>query len=138
MATTVSKELNEGVFSVVVKSTAIAVVAGAAEDIISFVIPGSAELMFVQIKNSHGATAFDAFNILRRAHVDGDWETIANAAGDYTTPQSPIIEASDSPVTLASAASVYLRIEVKGMNAFKFQASGNAGASEAEIYATIR
>ena len=95
-------------------------------------------MMFVQVKNSHGATAFDAFNILRQAHTDGAWETIANAAGDYTTPQSPIIEASASPVTLAAAASVHLRIEVKGMWAIKFQASGNAGVSEAEVYATIR
>jgi len=134
-----TEEIQEGPTTTLrVSETAIAVVAGAAADIIEFIIPPGSTHMGVQIKNSHGATAFDAFNILRQMHPDGAWETIADAAGDYTTPQSPIIEASASPVTLAAGASVYLRIEVKGMWAIKFQASGNGGVSEAEVYATIR
>lgn len=138
MAETI-QEIQEGPRTTLrVESTAIVVVAGAAEDIITFIIPAGCTHMFCQIKNTHGATAFDEFNILRRAHASGEWETIANAAGDYTTPQSPLIECSASPVTLASAASVYIRMEVEGMEAVKFQASGSAGASEAAIYATIR
>jgi len=120
------------------KSTAIAVAAATDTTIATFEVPAGATHLFFEVKNTGGGAAFDTFIITRRAHPDGDWETIADAAGDFTTPQSPIIEASGSPVTLADGVDEFVRMEVEGMRTIRLQASGNAATTTAEVYAFIR
>ena len=99
------------------------------------VAPGSTHL-FIQVTNS-GANAFDAFILSRRCHVDGDWEIIANAAGDYTVPQSPILEVQGAPVTLAAAAIVYIRMEVQATDAVLVEASNGTANQTAAIYWSV-
>lgn len=114
--------------------TAITLAAGSDTTIKRIPIPPGATWLGVEIKNSHATSvAFDTFIITRRFHASGNWETIANAAGDFTSPQSPIIEASASPVTLAQNALVYLRIQVEATESVRFQASGAAAESTAEL-----
>ena len=97
--------------------------------------PGATHLYF-QVTNS-GANAFDAFIVSRRCHVDGDYEVIANAAGDFTAPQSPIIECQGAPVTLAAAATVHIRMTVEATDAVLVQASNGTGDQTAAIYWSV-
>ncbi len=97
------------------------------------IILGASRLYF-EVKNVHASVAFDEFTIQRRTMGSGAWETIANAAGDYSSPQVPILEVQGAPVTLAAAATVFIRMDVEATDAVRILASGNAAESTADLF----
>lgn len=118
--------------------TGIAIAAAADQEIKDInIILGAAHLSF-EVKNSHASVAFDAFTIQRRPQGSASWETIASIAGDYSTPQLPILEVQGEPVTLAAAASVFIRMEVEATDRVRIAASGNAAATTADIHWSIQ
>ncbi len=119
------------------QGTILAITVTAASDSIirTIVIPRGATRLFFEVKNSHGSSvAFDQFTIKRRTHASGSFETIANASGDYTSPQIPILEVSADPTTLAQNAIVHIRMDVEATDAVRILASGNAAESTADIH----
>ncbi len=118
--------------------TAITVAAASNSVIREIDIILGASTLFFQVKNVHASVAFDEFVIQRRTLAAGAWETIANAAGDYSSPQVPILEVQGAPVTLAAAASVFIRMDVEATDAVRILASGNAAASTADLFYGIQ
>lgn len=115
--------------------TAISVTAAADSIVKTIAIPRGATRLSFEVKNSHGsAVAFDQFTVKRRFHPSGSFETIANASGDYTSPQVPILEVSADPTTLAQNAIVFIRMDVEATDAVQILASGNAAVSTADIH----
>lgn len=112
--------------------TLIAVTEATASVIKEILCPVGMRWLYFDVTNT-GAVAFDEFTIQRRAHDDSAWETIANAAGDYDSPQLPITEVQGAPVTLAAAATVYIRMQVNGTRGVHVLASGNGGATTATL-----
>ena len=73
-----------------------------------------------------------AFNTDVRSHSDANWHTVANATSDYTTNiQAPIKGVDNDPVTLAASGASLVWLDVKGLNAIRFQAK--SGASDAIV-----
>ena len=101
------------------------------------VILGGTHLSF-EVKNSHASVAFDVFKIQTRPQASASWQTLASIAGDYSSPQVPILEVQGAPVTLAAAASVFIRMEVEATDAVRILASGNAAATTADIHWSIQ
>lgn len=114
--------------------TAITVTAAADSVVRALKVPRGATRLYFEVKNSHGATAFDQFTVKRRMHASGNYETLASIAGDYSSPQIPILTVQGAPVTLAAAASVHIEMDVTATDTVQILASGAAGASTAEIY----
>lgn len=117
--------------------TAIAITDAADTVVAMLTMPRDMDRMYFAVKNS-GANAFDQFEIQRRANPDADWETLASAAGDYTSPQKPILEVNvdgvaSSPVTLGAGEKAFIRMELGATESVRFLASGS-GATTAELY----
>lgn len=132
MATTVSGASNEGGIAQG-QTTEIVVTAASNSVIKALKVPEGATWLGLQITNTHASVAFDEFKLQRRVHSLATYEEIANAAGDYSSPQSPIVEVQGAPVTLAAAAVCDIGMETHGAESINILASGNAAASEATI-----
>ena len=92
-------------------------------------VPIGMEILLFDVTNS-GANAFDQFEIQRRSHAEAAWETLANSAVDYTTPLlTPLLEVLGEPVTLAAAAVVNVRVDVRGMEGIRILASGDGATT---------
>jgi hypothetical protein len=118
-----------------------AITVGASTNLVAEIsIPAGAEVLSLAIKNAHASVAFDDFILTRKAQTDAAEETIADSDADYTaTPLvSPLMECSGSPRSLAAAASVFLRMDVRATRQVMCYASGNGAASTATIHATIQ
>lgn len=74
--------------------------------------------------------ALTAFDIQARAKLDGTFITVADAAGDYTTPVAPILYA-DSALTTATAAAHYFAVDVRGMHTLRIKATSGGTATVA-------
>jgi len=119
-------------------TTGITVTAAADSEIADInVLLGSTHL-FLEVKNSHASVAFDQFDIQRKPQGAASWETIATAAGDYSSPQIPILEVQGAPVTLAAAASTFIRMSVEATDRVRILASGSGAASTANIHWSIQ
>jgi hypothetical protein len=118
--------------------TGIAIAAAASQTLKTIDIILGGTHLFFQVKNSHASVAFDEFTIQRRPQASAAWETVASIAGDYSSPQLPILEVQGAPVTLAAAASTYIRMEVEATDAVRILASGNAAATTADIHWSIQ
>lgn len=105
------------------------VVAAAADSIIrTLKVPiGMRELLF-DVTNT-GANAFDQFEVQRRAHSSAAWVTLADTAGNFSSPDLPILEVQGAPVTLAAAAVVNIRMEVAGTEGVRIVASGDGATT---------
>ncbi len=92
------------------------------------------ERIFVQIKPT--VQALDAFLIQIAPHSEGDYVTIASAAGDFTAPTGLLVGASGDLTTLAAAATGWFIMDTRGLSRVKISASANvAGAATVTIYA---
>lgn len=119
--------------------TGISVTAAADSVVQLILIPFGATRLFFEVKNSHGsAVAFDQFTIKRRSDPAGSFETLANASGDYTSPQIPILEVSADPTALAQNAIVHIRMDVEATDAVQILASGNVAVSTADLHWRIQ
>ena len=77
-----------------------------------------------------GAAALTAFDVAGRVNSGGGWFTIATAAGDYTTPNHPVLDASGSLVTAASGSTVHwAKIDVRGLESVRVQASSGTSST---------
>jgi len=81
----------------------------------------------VAVTETGNAVNLDAFEIEYKFHEDGEWISVAAAAGDYTTPTSPVIAASGDLASLVKDTAGWVVLDVRGVYAVKFSASGNAG-----------
>lgn len=79
----------------------------------------------------------DVFTISAMGHPSAAAATLASAAGDYTTPNAPVIKASADLTTLAAAASGYALVDVRGWRVLIVSASsGNIAGSTVTAYVT--
>jgi len=82
-----------------------------------------------------GGQAFDAFEIQVKAHPNGSWITIYNAAADFTSPAGLIIGASGDLTTLAASTTGWFLMETRGLYGIRVQAScDNAAGSSCNVY----
>ena len=85
-----------------------------------------------------GAAALTAFDIAGRVSSGGGWFTIATAAGDYTTPNHPVLDASGSLVTAAQGATVHwCKVDVRGLESVRLQASSGTSSTITGHYGTV-
>lgn len=74
-----------------------------------------------------GTANLSAFTVALKVREDGNWFTVASAAGDYTTPEGPILGASGDLTVAASGATVHwLKLDVRGVDAVRLQAAGTS------------
>jgi hypothetical protein len=105
------------------------------EDVAIIEVRGAEVLQFSFVVGSAALTAFD---VAGRVGASGGWFTIATAAGDYTTPNHPVLDASGSLVTAAAGATVHwAKIDVRGLESVRLQASSGTSSSIAGHYGTV-
>lgn len=74
-----------------------------------------------------GGANLSDFNVDYRVHADGGYFTVASDAGDYTSPDGPILGASGDLTLAAAGATVHwLRLSVKGVHDVRIQAAGTS------------
>lgn len=97
--------------------------------------PGATQLSF-EVKNAGGGgnKAFDQFDIRRGFSPFSAWETVGSVAGDFSSPAFPLLTVTGAPVTLASAATCQITIDVTGCSAVSIRAGGNAGTTTVNYY----
>jgi len=62
-----------------------------------------------------------------RAHSSGTYFNVASVAGDYTTPNAPVLKASGD-LTIAGVASHWLKLDVVGVESVRLQAAGTSSS----------
>lgn len=112
--------------------------AAADNDILIVTIPRGATRLFFEIKNVGPGPSFDAFTIQRRPHGSADWETLASVAGDYSSPQLPILEVQGAPVTLANGAAAFIRMDVEGTDAVRLAGSAAPALATYDLHYRIQ
>lgn len=91
------------------------------------------EEIALTIENA-GANAFDAFQVLMKAHKDADEIIVASIAGDFSTPVFPLRRCIGTPVSLAVGNHATIFLSVAGMARLILKASAAVGASQANIW----
>jgi hypothetical protein len=135
MAETISNPTSRGADYGEGTITGKSIAAAANQELITLTIPRGATRFYFEVKNSHAsAVSFDEFTIQRRAHPSGNWSTTASIAGDYSSPESPLLEVDGAPVTLAQNASAFIRMDVEATDAVRILASGNAAVTTADFH----
>jgi hypothetical protein len=72
-----------------------------------------------------GVANFTAFAIDFRSHPLGDWFQIAGVSTDYTTPEGPVMGASEDLTTAAFGATPHwVKLNVRGVHDVRFRAAG--------------
>lgn len=105
------------------------------EDVAVIDVRGAEVLQFSFVVGSANLTAFD---VAGRVASGGGWFTIATAAGDYTTPNHPVLDASGSLVTAAAGATVHwAKIDVRGLESVRLQASSGTSSTITGHYGTV-
>ena len=81
----------------------------------------SAQVMGIQVTNT--GAAFTAFTLAVRCGSSSVWTTLASAAGDYSSPASPLLRVDGAPVTLASGSTAFLLLVMQGIHEVRIQAT---------------
>lgn len=111
----------------------VAVAVGTTDPIATF-DTSTARTLGVEVKNT-GANALDALEVWGRFSPQGNYFKLAYQATDFTTPVYPVSKASASPVTLASAASAWLVLDVAGFSDVQIRASAAVDVTTLEFHA---
>lgn len=77
--------------------------------------------------------ALDAFIIQGKMSPNTAYQTLYNAAADFTSPFGAVIDASGDLTTLAAAGSGWVLLNVLGFYSIKVQASCASGAGVVDI-----
>lgn len=97
------------------------------------------DMTYLAFQVAVAAQDLDAFVIEGRTHQDAPYFTIANSAGDFTSPAGFMIKASASLVTLAAAGTGWVLMDVRGLTDVRLSASsGNVAGSTITAYAQAR
>lgn len=80
------------------------------------------------------------FHVDIRPHSSAAWKTIASAASDFDSCiQEPIIACGDNPVNLAKSGVCLIGVDVRALDAVRFQAFADAGSDAvASCYWQVR
>jgi hypothetical protein len=100
------------------------------------ILYGDCKAITVQVKNT-GATAFNAFVVLRKMHASGDWFTWFSGT-DFATATTRLSAGSTSPATLAGGAETWLDIDPGAAYSIKLQASVASGNTSASVLGAAR
>ena len=66
-----------------------------------------------------------AFVVQYKTHADGSYFNVASAAGDYTTPNNPVVDASGDLTVAAAGSTVHwVCLNVRGIHSIKIRAAG--------------
>ena len=82
-----------------------------------------AKVLYVQF--TVAVASLTDFNVDYRAHVSGTYFNVASVAGDYTTPNAPVLKASGD-LTASAAGSHWLKLDVEGVESVRLQAAGTS------------
>ena len=89
----------------------------------------TAQVMGIQVTNT--GAAFTAFTIEVRCGSSAVWTEIASAAGDFSTPLSPMLRVVGAPVTLANAATCFILLLMQGIHEVRLKATCGTSTSAA-------
>ena len=104
------------------------------EDVATIDVRGAEVLQF----SFTASVTLTAFDVAGRVNAGGGWFTIASAAGDYTGPAHPVLDASGSLVTAAGGATVHwAKIDVRGLESVRLQASCGTSSAIAGHFGTV-
>lgn len=74
-----------------------------------------------------GVADLTAFAVDFKVHDDGDYFTVASAAGDYTSPAGVVLGAQGDLTIAADGATVYwLNLSVKAVHTVRIRAAGTS------------
>jgi hypothetical protein len=90
-------------------------------------------ILFATFKNT--GFLFDAFIVEVRPHRDAPYVTLFSLAADYTTPKSPLLNASGDLTILANGSTGWLYMLTEGFESVRFSASANGTATAVDAYA---
>jgi hypothetical protein len=76
-----------------------------------------------EVKNLHGTTALNNFDIYAKFSESGDAIKLVDASGDYTTPNYPVVKASGNLNALAAGATGWAVIDVRGFSVLVLKAA---------------
>lgn len=111
-------------------------VAQATTDTVVDIDVASATTIGMEVKNS-GAAALDVFEIWGMFSEAGSEQKLLSLSTDYTTPVYPCLRASASPTVLSAGSSVWVILDVKGLNRMLVKASGVA-ATTLEVHGSSK
>lgn len=83
----------------------------------------NAAILYIQF--TVAVASLTDFNVDYRADATGSYFTVASVAGDYTTPNAPVLKASGD-LTAAAAGTHWLKLDVEGIESVRIQASGTS------------
>jgi len=84
----------------------------------------AAQVLGLQVTNGSGGalTTFDV-SVRTGNAATAVWTSIAAAAGDFSTPLSPLLRTVGAPVTLANGSTAFILMLVQGIHEVKITAS---------------
>jgi hypothetical protein len=75
------------------------------------------------------SAALSGFTVDFKVNSGGDWASIGAVAGDYTSPEGPILGASgDLTVAAADGTVHFINLDVRGVHKVRLQAAGTSSA----------
>lgn len=108
-----------------------------ATDVVATINTESVRTLGLEIKNT-GSNPLDVFDVYVKMTPDANLVKVSTVATDYTNAVYPITKASASPVTLASAATVWMFMDVTGVAQVVLKASSGTGATKLDIHAATK
>lgn len=109
------------------------VVTGTAAEVSAIQVPPNASQMGLEIKNADDTSALDALIISYRITTGGEYNILADADANFTSPQLPItnVEISTGTAFTALPAEAYItmKIDVAGVETIQIKASTAGGAA---------
>ena len=88
--------------------------------------------LFFQV--TAGNQNFDAFEVQVKLHPDAGYVTMFSVAADFTTPAGLLVDASGDLTTLATTATGWFIMDLRGLYGLRVQASCASSNSTATVY----
>jgi len=91
------------------------------------------DVMYVDLTTT--GDTLSGFSVEYRAHENAQYQTVAEAAADYTTPIAPVVRASGD-LTIAAVGDHALILDVRGIESVRLLVD-HAGESAATVVADV-
>ncbi len=116
---------------------------GNAQELVTIKIHEGSHRLNITVTNANTGSDFalDEFEVQRRVFstttpstiVTSAWETLANIASDYLSPQIPILTVSTDMTILAKNASGHITIDVLGIDAIRLNAACSGSTRNTDL-----
>jgi hypothetical protein len=100
-------------------------------------IPPGANVITVEVAASTGAQTVRVSSLDRRPHGSASWQAIASTGSDYSSPESPMIDADGTPFAILPGTNALFRVNVKATDAIRTSLFA-IGPTSADIFYRIQ